>query len=42
MVPRFDERLMECTDDEVMGMADLVGVFNCMGLIRLDFSSYLL
>jgi hypothetical protein len=28
-VPRFDERLMECTDDEAMGMADLVSVFNC-------------
>ena len=37
MVPRFEERLMECTDDEAAGMAELVGIFNCLHL-QLEFS----
>jgi hypothetical protein len=39
MVPRFEERLMECTDDEVTGMTELVGIFNCLHIMmQLDFS----
>lgn len=30
MVPRLEERLMECTDDDAMGIADLVRVFDCI------------
>jgi hypothetical protein len=28
VVPHLEQRLMECTDDEAMGMAELVCVFN--------------
>lgn len=28
MVPRLEERLMECTDDETMRMGELVCVFS--------------
>jgi hypothetical protein len=35
MVPRLEERLMECTDDDAMEIADLVRVFG----IQLYFSS---
>jgi hypothetical protein len=39
MVPRFEERLMECTDDEATGMAELVSIFNCLHtMVQLDFS----
>jgi hypothetical protein len=38
MVPRLEERLMECTDDDAMGIADLVRVFDCIH-IQLYFSS---
>jgi hypothetical protein len=40
VVPRLEERLMGCTDDEAMGMADLVRVFDCNRML-LYFSSHL-
>ena len=36
MVPRFEEHLMECMDNEAMGMAEFVGIFNCLH-IQFDF-----
>jgi hypothetical protein len=34
MVPHLEERLMDCTNEEAMAMADLVSMFGCMLVCR--------